>query len=116
MIWLIFAHYIGDFALQKEWVSYNKGRMWYLMVAHCAIWTGCVCAFYAAFVRNDGAWTTVGVSVDAWKIAFLFLGHIICDRWKCRAVKDVSIGIFPTWHFYIDQCWHLLQCSIVYYF
>jgi len=97
MIWLIFAHFIGDFALQKEWISLNKGRYWYLLLAHSLIWTACICVA----LQYIGKYHISDVPI-------LLIGHLICDRWKCRATKD-----FPTWHFYVDQTWHLLQCLIV---
>ena len=33
MIWLIFAHFIGDFALQSDWMANNKGYKWIIMFA-----------------------------------------------------------------------------------
>ena len=99
MIWLIFAHFIGDFALQKEWVALNKGKYWYLMIAHCMIWTACICVALM-FYFNEVTWI---------QILFLFSIHYSVDKWKCWATKD-----FPTWHFYIDQAIHLCQCLIVF--
>lgn len=97
MTWLIFAHFIGDFALQKEWVALNKGKVFYIMFAHCVIWTACICV----------ALQYLGLFAQ-WKVAFLLIGHGICDKWKGDNTKD-----FPTWHFYVDQLWHLIQCEIV---
>lgn len=100
MIWLLFAHFIGDFGLQKEWIALNKGKYPYLMFAHSMIWTGCICVALA--------WMEIGVR--NWEILFLLLGHFVCDSWKCRATKD-----FPTWHFYADQVFHVFQLLVVWY-
>lgn len=117
MIWLIFAHFIGDWAFQSEWVAENKGKYWFVMFAHCMIWTGCICAFYVAFVRNDvdwGMWGMRGTIVAWWKILFLFGGHYICDMWKCRVyAKKPFCQQESSWHLYVDQLWHLCQCVIV---
>lgn len=96
-IWLIFAHFIGDFALQSDWISLNKGKYWYLMVAHCVIWTACVCV----------ALEYMGILL-LWKAVLLCVGHVACDVWKCNSTKD-----FPTWHFYVDQMFHILQVIIM---
>ena len=104
MYWLIFAHYMGDFGLQKEWIALNKGKYWYTMLCHGMLWTFCICAaleYQSLFAE--------------WKIYFLLMGHIVCDQWafnvRAQLPKERQ---FPTWHFYVDQCWHLLQCWIVY--
>ena len=97
MIWLIFAHFLGDFALQKEWLALNKRKWWYVMMAHGIIWTGCICVA----LEYAGC-------LEMWKVYFLYFGHIACDQWKGDNKKD-----FPTWRFYVDQVWHILQCFIV---
>jgi len=100
MIWLIFAHYLGDFGLQKEWIALNKGKYWYLMLAHSVIWTACICYTLDRYIKN----------VLVWHVVFLLVGHFLCDTWKCKSTRD-----FPTWHFYVDQVWHIIQCVVVCY-
>ena len=100
MIWLIFAHVIGDIALQSDWQAQNKGKYWIVMLWHSLIWTGCICFTLNMFL---GRW------VNVYEILFLLVGHYICDLWKCRTAKT-----FPSWHLYVDQAWHLIQCIIVY--
>ncbi len=97
MLWLIFAHFIGDWGLQSDWLSQNKSKYWFVMLAHCMIWTACIC-IALEYIEN----------LQWWHPYFLCLGHFICDKWKCN-----STIYFPTWHFYLDQCWHLIQCLIV---
>ncbi|MCK5612596.1 DUF3307 domain-containing protein [Candidatus Pacearchaeota archaeon] len=105
MIWLIFAHYIGDFALQKEWIALNKGKYWYTMLCHGMIWTACICVA----LQCNGLF-------DMGKASFLWVGHVACDQWAFNARKRLPEDRnFPTWHFYVDQTWHIIQCLIVYY-
>lgn len=98
-IWLIFAHFIGDVALQSEWQASNKGKLWYAMLAHCIIWTAIICI----------ALEYLGL-LELWKVVFLLIGHIISDTWKAGQPKTVE----NWWKIYPDQVWHLIQCIIVY--
>ncbi|KKM62452.1 hypothetical protein LCGC14_1521550 [marine sediment metagenome] len=103
MIWIIFAHFIGDWGLQSEWVALNKEKYWFVMTAHCMIWTGCV----SMAVEYMGALTV-------WKLFFLFIGHYACDIWKCGVYEKTPFCKQETyWHMYADQGWHLIQCFIV---
>ncbi len=99
-LWLMCAHFIGDFALQKEWIALNKGKYSYLMLAHCFIWSACVMAVLQYYGQDM-----------LWKWNFLLVGHFVCDTWKCWSTKE-----FPTWHFYADQLFHFFQLSIVAHF
>ena len=106
MIWLIFAHFIGDWGLQYEWMALNKNKYWFVMTAHCVIWTACVCIALEYY------------SIMAyWKVIFLFLGHLLCDIWKCKVYEKVPFCQQKTnIHLYVDQIWHLWQCAIVWMF
>jgi len=96
MIWLIFAHFIGDFPLQGDFLAANKGKLWYCMLSHCIIWTACICL----------ALQYLGLYSE-WKVVFLILGHTVCDFWKTRKIGWKYI--------YPDQAWHIVQCLTVYY-
>lgn len=98
-LWMVFAHVIGDIALQSDWLAQNKGKYFVCMIWHSVIWTGCICL----------ALNWLGIEVRAWKVAFLLSGHFVMDEWKCNSTKK-----FPTWHLYFDQAWHLVQCWAVF--
>lgn len=99
MIWLIFAHYIGDIALQSSWQAENKRWYWYVMLSHCMIWTACVCV----------ALEYLGL-FSLPKVAFLIAGHWLMDSWKARQPKLNS----TWWMIYPDQAVHLIQLAVVY--
>ncbi len=101
MIWLIFAHYIGDLALQSDWIAQKKRTLWYVMFSHCMIWAACICV----------ALQFLGIFV-LWKALFLVVGHWICDYWKTTKPQTPECW----WYIYPDQVWHLMQCVIVYIF
>ena len=107
ILFLIFAHIIADWALQPEFMANNKGKYWFVMVAHCLVWTGCLCFVLEYF--NLFAW---------WKPLFLFYFHISMDTIKC--VVYGKRKPFNFWEhpgdfklMYIDQSVHLAQCIMV---
>ena len=97
LLLIIFAHFIGDWALQGEFIAMNKGKHKIVMLVHCMIWAGCI-----SFVLEYQ-----GILVP-WKVTMLVGLHWMMDDWKCKNANG-----FPTWHLYLDQAWHLLQCLIV---
>jgi len=100
-IWLIFAHFIGDIALQSSWQADNKGRLWYVMFSHCMIWTALICA----------GLQFLGI-LTLWKVLFLVGGHYLLDSWKSKIPKTAE-----NWKYiYPDQLGHLIQLVIVYLF
>ena len=100
-VWLVFAHFIGDIALQSDWQAQNKGRFWYVMVSHCLIWTAVVC------------YTLLFLDIYSfWKAIFLVIGHFVCDSWKVRKPKTPE-----AWKFiYPDQAFHFVQLMVVFLF
>lgn len=97
--WLLFAHFIGDIALQSDWQANNKSKYWYVMFSHCMIWTGCICV----------ALQFLGI-LAIWKILFLLIGHWVSDYIKSKQPKRDD----TWWMIYPDQIWHGIQCFIVY--
>ncbi len=91
-LWLVFAHFVGDIALQSGWQANNKGKYWYVMLAHCMIWTALIC-----------------IALQYLQILTLWN---ICDNWKAKIPKTPE-----NWKWiYPDQGFHFLQLVIVYIF
>ena len=104
-LWLIFAHVAGDWVCQNRWMAENKGKYWIVMLAHCIIWTGCICIALQHFSKL--AW---------WDVPFLLIGHYLIDSWKCWVYSKRPFCQQPTAkHLYIDQVLHLLQLAVVVY-
>jgi len=99
LLWIVFAHYIGDWGLQNPWVATEKAKSWLVMISHCMVWSGCVCIA----LRLLGLYAS-------WKLPVLLLGHIIMDKTKCVLTEK---GFNAAWMMRLDQLFHLLQCCIV---
>ena len=103
MIWLLFAHFIGDWAIQPEWIATNKGKYWFVMLSHCIIWTACVCIG----LEYIGCYAL-------WKVLFLISGHYLVDLWKCKLYEKIPFCQQKTYkHLYIDQLIHIIQVIFV---
>ena len=68
LVWLVFCHLIGDYVLQSDFLASTKGKNWYHLIVHCALY--CV-PFAVVF----------GLT---WHIAALFATHVIVDSMKAR--------------------------------
>jgi Protein of unknown function (DUF3307) len=66
-ITLIGMHYLGDFALQSDYMASNKGKNLHVLVGHCMIHA--MLTFYAS----------------VWQFALLeFISHFTIDSLKCK--------------------------------
>lgn len=90
LVFLIFGHFIGDFALQSEWLSKNKHLSFYFMFAHGMIYTGVLSIIMWQF----------GIFA-IWKVGFILIGHCVCDWIR----KDKYL--------YPDQLWHFTQILVI---
>lgn len=68
LVWLVLCHLIGDYVLQSDFIASTKGKNWYHLIVHCALY--CV-----PFVVVFG---------PTWHIPVLFVSHIIVDNAKAR--------------------------------
>ena len=93
LFWLVFSHFLGDYALQSEWMAKMKKSDYYVLFVHGVIWTGIVSAILLSFG-----------SLEWWKVGFLLVGHLLCDAWKCKVGEEY-------WPF--DQLFHFFQILIV---
>lgn len=97
----IVGHLVGDYLLQNDWMALNKKRSSLHCLAHCLIWTGCVCAF--------GGITGIGVLI-------LFVTHFIQDRtnivsWYMDTVgqKSFRTGACSPWAaIVVDNVFHIV--------
>ncbi len=100
LLFLMVAHYLGDYPYQGDFLASFKGRFKYILFCHAFIWTGCV----AVPREHLGlfAW---------WKIGFLLIGHLAIDYWKVTHKDAAERGL--TSLLWIDQTLHALQVVVV---
>ena len=99
--WVLWAHSIGDMALQTTYIINNKQSKFMVLLAHSIIWAGCI--GIALKYLNCYA---------SWKMAFLIITHFLTDTWSVN--KDTKHP--GNWQKVntIDQIIHFIQLVIVY--
>lgn len=88
IIKFILCHLVGDYVLQLDVIAHTRGKNWYHLFVHCALY---IVPFYIVFGLD-------------WRIGFLFITHIIIDTLKARYNKIT---------YTIDQILHYL-CVLIY--
>lgn len=88
VIKFVLCHLIGDYVLQSDFIAQTKGKNWYHLFVHCALY---VVPFYLVFGLD-------------WRLAFLFITHLITDALKAR---------YGMINYVTDQIIHY-ACMIVY--
>ena len=68
IVLIVLCHLIGDYVLQCDFIAQTKGKNWYHLFVHCALY--CV-PFLIVF-----GWT--------WQLAAIFISHLIIDPLKAR--------------------------------
>lgn len=96
---LLFAHLIGDFPLQGEFLANTKGKNAYLLAVHAGIWTGCIAT----------AGYFIGFDIQVVDLSWLFVVHAAADY-----VKAKPIGIYKKLNplgkgLFMDQSIHVVQ-------
>lgn len=71
IIAIVLCHLVGDYLFQGDYLATNKGKDWYILFVHCALY--CL-PFLVIF----------GLT---WKIGILFATHIVIDAAKARYNK-----------------------------
>ena len=89
IVLIVLCHLIGDYILQCDFIAQTKGKNWYHLFVHCALY--CV-PFLIVF------------GFDA-KLLLLFASHIIIDPLKCRWNKITYTQ---------DQALHYIVAALLY--
>ena len=100
--WVIFAHAIGDCALQTKFMGEHKHKYPTVLMAHSITWTGCI----------GLALLILGIPFPLWKILFLLIGHACMDLASTTLFRVVGYKFNFTNT--LDQCFHLGQLWMVF--
>lgn len=108
-LFLIFAHYVGDYVFQSEFLGVTKGISWYNLLVHCILYTGTVSfAFYLLGCHNLYP-----------IIIILFISHMLIDKTKCIWVvhynknNDKGYGAYKGDILYLDQSLHIIIIALL---
>lgn len=71
IVLIILCHLMGDYVLQCDFIAQTKGKNWYHLFVHCALY--CV-PLLAVF-----GWT--------WQLAVIFISHLIIDPLKAGGIR-----------------------------
>ena len=88
---IIFCHLIGDYVLQCDFIASTKGKNWYHLFVHCALYT---LPFYIVFGFT-------------WQLMVIFLTHIFIDVSKAR---------YKVINYVTDQVLHYIIAFVLYLF
>ena len=80
LIFLLFAHFIGDFFLRTNFINIYKSRNLFVLFLHCFMWAGCISIVLEYFEM-----------FSILKFIFLLIGHFIVDYVKSRIDSN------PVW-------------------
>ncbi len=85
----VMCHLVGDYVLQCDFIANTKGKNWYHLLVHCALYT---LPFFLCFGLN-------------WKCGIVFLTHIPIDALKARYKKITYTQ---------DQIFHYIIAILLY--
>lgn len=122
MITQLFLHLVGDYLLQNDWMSVNKGRSWPAAILHCLIYG----VPFLLIEPSPAAWCAlvfIHLLVDRFQLpsALLFtfsrLGEPLLEWEEARHNNGFPID-FPVrralWvNVFTDNCLHLATNFIV---
>ena len=83
LVKIILCHLVGDYVLQSDFIAQTKGKNWYHLFVHCALY---IVPFYIVFGFDERLWC-------------IFLAHLWIDPLKARHNQ------LPYW---LDQVLHYL--------
>ena len=96
---LILAHYVGDYGLQTDWMAANKGRSWYVALAHACVWS---CAIACTGML-------IGLRMHPLAVVLvLVLPHMVLDHTKA-AGESWAGHVKQGTALAIDQVSHFIQ-------
>jgi len=100
---LIFAHCIGDYVFQSQFLATVKATNDFILSVHSILWAGVIC-LTMFMLGNEASYLD---------IIILFVGHFVIDRIKSRK-EDKTFAL--TDDLYFDQIAHMIQIMFVWYF
>lgn len=99
---LVFAHLLGDYPLQGQFLAEQKGNNPILLVTHAVIWTGTIAL----------AGHLLGFNVDLVDVTVLFTVHVIADGLKATGKLGYAKMDALKGGLLVDQGIHIVQILV----
>lgn len=100
---LVYAHLLGDYPLQGDFLANQKGNNFLLLITHAGIWAGTVAL----------AGHLIGFDITLLDISLLFLVHALAD-WLKATGKLWYVGTDALKEgLLVDQLIHVVQILIL---
>lgn len=90
---LLFAHCLGDYLFQSNYIAINKGKDNYLLFVHSVLYTLAVYMVFGTVMSSLGYWV-------------ILLSHVFIDYIKARGITPKKYGESSA--LIIDQLLHYL--------
>ena len=105
---LLTAHFVGDFLLQNDWMALNKSKSWWVLTAHCFVYSVLVGATLATYTNNSPM-----------AVLLVFAPHFLTDAITSRITAKLWQANQRHWFFVtigFDQLLHAIQLLLTLYF
>ena len=97
IILLVLAHYVGDYSLQTDWMAENKGKSWYVALAHSCVWSFAIACTGMLIGMRMNPLVIILVLV----IPHMMLDHVKAagDLWAGHVDQGTALAIDQVAHF-----------------
>ena len=113
ILWIIFAHWVGDFVCQTHWQASNKSKNWNALARHVVTYTLCMTILIAPAIPGWHLLPTQGAGNRlAVFFAVTLVAHFVTDAITSRITSRLYAK--QDWHnFFVvvgfDQVLHYAQ-------
>lgn len=94
---ILFAHSLGDYFLQTDYLAMNKGKDNYILCIHAILYTFAVSLIFGSEINQLWYW-------------FILLTHILVDYIKARGITPKIMGDKNA--LILDQVIHFLTLAL----
>lgn len=95
---ILFAHCLGDYLFQTNYLAMNKGKDNYLLFVHSVLYTFAILLVFSSTISFWGYW-------------FILLSHIIVDYVKARGITPKLFGDKKA--LFLDQLIHYMILLVI---
>lgn len=98
LIIIVFAHLIGDYFLQTEYLAINKGKDKYILFVHSMLYLFGIIVVFGIF----------GMSIDLLSGIVIVISHLFIDNYKATGKMAKMLSKTKFSDIFVDQFLHYL--------